>query len=104
MKTKNVDIEKLLASKNAISNKAIQNALAKLEEEKVKKQEETLLKNLEVVQRNTTQAVEALRRARKVEKEKKAVLQTIADAEAKFYEDADFAAYNSAVMGATFFL
>ncbi len=94
MSTKNVNIEQLIAKKESISNAALQNALKRVEEEKAKQQEEQLLKHLTIVQLNTERAVEQLRKARAVEKAHKEYLQAIANAQEKFYKDADIEAYN----------
>lgn len=100
VKKSSIDIEALLAKKEAISSTVIQNALIKLKEEKEKEQEREVLANLEEVQSNTKSAVESLRNARTQEKKCKAYLQAIADAEAAFFTNADYSAYNMSISAA----
>ncbi len=99
-KKKAIDIESLLAKRNSISNTALKGALEKLEKQKEEQQEAELLQHLSRVQENTAQAVELLREARVKEKNRKAYLVTIAEAESEFYTDADIAKYNLTIAAA----
>jgi hypothetical protein len=90
---KKVNIEKLLEKRGEISNSVIKSALKKAEEQREKEQEEMILARIGQIQTNTENAVATLRSARKKEKAAKAYLQAMADAEQKFYTDADYNAY-----------
>jgi hypothetical protein len=100
-KTKSaIDIEKLLAKKNQITNAALNSALKKLEEKKKEEQEETLIANLEYVDHVTNEAVELLRGKRAEEKKAKAYLTSVCEAQDKFYSDGDYKSYLSSVSAA----
>lgn len=93
MKKTAVNIEALMAKREAISSQTIQNAINKLKEQKEKEQEQLVLQHLANVQQNTEDAVNQLRIARAQEKKCKAYLQAIAEAEQIFYTNADYSAY-----------
>jgi DNA repair ATPase RecN len=95
MSTKTVNIESLLKKRDQIQNKAIQGALAKMEERKQLEQEERILENLGKIQGKTEEAVNLLRKARSNEKAAKTYLQSIADAEQAFYTDANYESYQT---------
>lgn len=100
MATKNtpkVNIEALLAKKDAISNAAIKAALVKLDERKQKEQEELIIEHLSQIQLNTQYAVNLLRQTRKREKLTKDYLTQVAEAEQEFYQNADYKAYSTKV-------
>lgn len=95
-----VNIESLLAKREQISNKAVQAALAKLEQKKIEEQEEMILTHLSTIQENTANAVARLREARKTEVKCKNYLQEIANAEQQFYVDANMETYNASLKAA----
>ncbi len=101
MKANTINIEALLAKKEQISNKALQSALTKLEEQRSAEQEAALLRHLEIVQGITKNAVESLRNRRAQEKIAKDYLLAVATAEQEFYKNADVAAYNAAIHAAS---
>ena len=92
-----VNIENLLAKREQISNKAVQAAIAKLEEQKAKEQEELILNHLSTIQAITANAVESLREARRKEAKAKAYLQAVAEAEQQFYTDANMETYEASL-------
>ena len=101
MKKELVNIEKLIAKKDSISSEAVKSAISKLEQQKKEADEKRVIDQIAEIQRNTQHAVESLRAARKEEKRQRAYLQGMADAEAQFYKDADYEAYNAAIFSAS---
>ena len=98
---KKFDVEALLAKKSNITSNAVKGALAKLEEQKQAIQEQQIISHLAVIQTNTAEAVEDLRKARRKEAAQTAKLIAVAEAEEKFYEDADIDAYNTSITKAS---
>lgn len=95
---KSVDLaEQLLQQKSSVTNTVIQNALQKLEAKKSEEQERQVIQNMERIQTEVNDAVETLRRIRKMEANAKLYLNAVAAAQQQFLKDADMNAYHHSV-------
>ena len=103
MKTQNVNVEALVkkAGENKVTNAAIKSAIQTLQNQKQKDLEEQIVGHIATIQSVTESAVKALRVVRAKEKATKRYLQLVANAEQAFYENADYSAYNNALIQAT---
>ena len=87
-------IDGLLATDpNTVSPEIAKSALAEFNKRREDEQREQMVRRLNTVTTNTTEAVEQLRDARKLERKAKALVDTMGDAEDTFKANGDWAAY-----------
>ena len=86
----------LAADPNAVPPEVAKAALAEFQKRREDEQRETMVRRLTTVTNATTEAVEVLRDARKVEKQAKTLVSDLAAAETAFKDNGDWSAYTKA--------
>lgn len=83
-------IDQLIAERETVSSDALKEALVQHEQRKSKEQTERILQNLDCINNAINEAVDNLRKARKLEKEAKRQLTVVNNAYEAFKTNADF--------------
>jgi hypothetical protein len=87
------NIEKMIADMGKVTNADLQAALAKAQAKEAEKVQAVLLDQMGKIQSSLDSAISNLRSIRKVEKEAKAFVTKLANAQAEFFKDGDYAKF-----------